>query len=61
MKKINYFILVISILIAFYEIGQSDKNVIIIVIAFVLFMFSMMRLSSKIPSKNLDNNNENVD
>lgn len=52
MKKIGFLLMIISILIAFYEEQQSQKNVYIIVIAIVFFMIGMMRLSAKIPSKN---------
>ena len=58
MKKIGLLIMIISILIAFYEEQQSQKNVYIIVIAIVFFMIGMMRLSAKIPSKNNEINDE---
>lgn len=50
--------MIISILIAFYEEQQSQKNVYIIVIAIVFFMIGMMRLSAKTPSKNSEINDE---
>ena len=58
MKKIGLVIMIISILIAFYEEQQSQKNVYIIVIAIVFFMIGMMRLSAKTPSKNSEINDE---
>ena len=53
--------MIISILIAFYEEQQTQKNVYVIVVAIVFFMFGMMRLSAKIPSKNNENDDTNVD
>ena len=38
--------------IAFYEQNKTHPNVFITVIAVVVFMFGMLKLSSKIPSKN---------
>ena len=55
MKKFLIPILIISILVAFYEQSKEDKNVYIMVIAIVVFMFGMMKLSSKTPSKNIEN------
>ena len=42
----------IAIGVAFYEQTAADKNGYITVIAVVIFMMGMMRLSSKTPSKN---------
>ena len=44
--------MVIAILIALYEQSKEDKNVYIMVIAIVIFMYGMLRLSAKTPSKN---------
>ena len=61
MKKFGFLIMIISILIAFYEEQQTQKNVYVIVVAIVFFMFGMMRLSAKTPSKNSENDDTNVD
>lgn len=61
MKKFGFLIMIISILIAFYEEQQTQKNVYVIVVAIVFFMFGMMRLSAKTPSKNSENDDKNVD
>nr|WP_314835852.1 hypothetical protein [uncultured Flavobacterium sp.] len=60
MKKFLIPIMIIAILVAFYEQRDQDKNVYITVIAIAVFMFGMMRLSAKTPSKNQDKEEENV-
>ena len=52
--------MVIAILIALYEQSLADKNVYIMVVAIAIFMFGMLRLSAKTPSKNQDENEDNV-
>ncbi len=54
MKKILIPIMIFAIIIALYEQGKTDRNVFIQVISIVVFMFGMLRLSAKIPSKNQD-------
>nr|WP_315152360.1 hypothetical protein [uncultured Flavobacterium sp.] len=60
MKKFVILIMVLAIGTAFYEQTTADKNIYIMVIAVVIFMMGMMRLSSKTPSKNQDNNEDDV-
>ena len=60
MKKISFPIMIIVVLIAFYEVQKSEKNVYLLAIATGIFMFGMMRLSAKTPSKNQDKEEENV-
>lgn len=60
MKKFIIPIMVIAIIVALYEQGNAEKNVYVQVIAIVVFMFGMMRLSAKTPSKNKDKEDENV-
>ena len=60
MKKIIMPIMIISILVALYEQSIADKNVYVMAFAFVVFMFGMMRLSARIPSKNQEKEKENV-
>lgn len=54
MKKYLILILVISAIIAIYEQSLAQPNVYVTCIAFVVFMFSMMKLNAKLPSKNQD-------
>ena len=60
MKKLLLPIIIIAILIAFYEQSLEKKNVYILVIAIAVFMFGMMKLSAKTPSKNQDKEEEDV-
>ena len=52
--------MIIAIYIAISEQSKSDKNSYIMITAIVVFMFGMMRLSAKTPSKNQDKTNDNV-
>lgn len=60
MKKLLIPMIIVAIIIAFYEQSKSEKNIYMIIIAIVIFMFGMMRLSAKIPSKNQEKEEENV-
>ncbi len=60
MKKLLLPIMIVAILIAFYEQSLEKKNVYISVIAIAVFMFGMMKLSAKTPSKNQDKDDDNV-
>lgn len=52
--------MLLAIGVAFYEQTSADKNVYIMVIAIVIFMMGMMKLSSKTPSKNQDKEEDDV-
>jgi hypothetical protein len=60
MKKLLLPIMIIAIIIAFYEQSLEKKNVYISVVAIAVFMFGMMKLSAKTPSKNQDKEDDNV-
>jgi hypothetical protein len=60
MKKLLIPMMIVAFIIAFYEQSKSEKNIYIIIIAIVIFMFGMMRLSAKIPSKNQEKEDKNV-
>ena len=45
---------------ALYEQSKAKPNVYIMVIAIIIFMYGMMRLTAKVPSKNQDNSEDNV-
>ncbi|APA00661.1 MULTISPECIES: hypothetical protein [Flavobacterium] len=60
MKKIIFPIMLIAIVVAFYEQTSAEKNVYVTVVAMAVFMFGMMRLSAKTPSKNQEKDEENV-
>lgn len=56
MKKIGIPIMIVAIILAFYEQGKDEKNIWVMIIAIVIFMYGMMRLSAKTPSKNQEKN-----
>jgi hypothetical protein len=60
MKKFLIPIMIIAIIVALYEQINAEKNVYVMVVAIVVFMFGMMQLSAKTPSKNQDKEDENV-
>ncbi len=60
MKKFVILIMIVAILIAFYEQQKAEKNVYIRAVAIGVFMFGMMNLSTKTPSKNQDKEENNV-
>tara|TARA_R110000868_G_scaffold20539_4_gene86872 strand:- start:20657 stop:20839 length:183 start_codon:yes stop_codon:yes gene_type:complete len=60
MKKIIIPIMIIAILVAFFEQVSAEKNVYITVVAIVIFMFGMMQLSAKTPSKNQEKEDKDV-
>jgi hypothetical protein len=52
--------MIVAISVAFYEQVSPDKNVYLTVIAIVVFMYGMMQLSARTPSKNQDKEEEDV-
>ena len=60
MKKLFIPIMLLAIIFAFYEVSKAEKNIYFIVIAVVIFMIGMMKLSARTPSKNQDKEDENV-
>jgi arginine exporter protein ArgO len=60
MKKIIIPMMLVAFLIAFYEQQKINSNVYITVGAIVIFMYGMMRLSAKTPSKNQNQNEDDV-
>lgn len=58
MKKLFIPIMIIAIGIALYEQSKNSPNIYIMIGAIILFMYGMMRLTAKVPSKNEDNSEE---
>lgn len=50
--------MIIAIGVALYEQSKSSPNIYIMIVAIVLFMYGMMRLTAKVPSKNEENSEE---
>ena len=61
MKKLMILIMAIAIGVALYEQAKPEKNVYLMVIAIAIFMYGMMRLSAKTPSKNQDKEEKDVE
>ena len=60
MKKLLFPIMILAILVAFYIPKIGKLNVIFTTIAVVIFMFGMMKLSAKTPSKNQDDDDATI-
>lgn len=52
--------MIVAIIVALYQQASADKNIYIMVIAIVIFMIGMMKLSAKTPSKNQNKEDKNV-
>ena len=55
MKKIYIPIMALAGVFALFEQSKEKPNVYIMIVAIVVFMYGMMRLTAKVPSKNQDN------
>lgn len=60
LNKLLIPMMVIAIIIAINEQSKPNKNIYITIIAIAIFMFGMMKLSAKTPSKNQENQENNV-
>jgi len=60
MKKIYIPIVALAGVFALYEQSKDKPNVYIMIFAIIIFMYGMMRLTSKVPSKNQDNSEDDV-
>jgi len=58
MKKLYIPIMIIAGVVALYEQSKASPNIYIMVGAIIIFMYGMMRLTAKVPSKNQDNSEE---
>jgi hypothetical protein len=61
MKKLLIPIMAIAIIVALYEQSKPDSNRYVMILAIVVFMFGMMRLSAKTPSKNPEKNEDDAE
>jgi len=61
MKKLVIPIMIIAILGALYEQTKTNPNLYVMIACIVVFMYGMMRLSAKTPSKNQDKEDQNVE
>lgn len=51
--------MIIAVGTALYEQSKSTPNIYIMIGAIIIFMYGMMRLTSKVPSKTENNSEEN--
>ncbi|KRB55977.1 hypothetical protein [Flavobacterium sp. Root186] len=61
MKAFKILIMILAISVALYEQVSDDKNIYIMVIAIAVFMYGMMQLSAKTPSKNQEKEEQDVE
>jgi len=59
MKKIILPLMIVAIGVGLYEQSKVQPNVYVMVIAVIIFMYGMMRLSAKTPSKHSETEEEN--
>ncbi|RKS02631.1 MULTISPECIES: hypothetical protein [unclassified Flavobacterium] len=59
MKKIVLPLMIVAIGIGLYEQSKAQPNLYIMIVAIVIFMYGMMRLSAKTPSKHSETEEEN--
>jgi Na+/phosphate symporter len=60
MKKFTIIFLIIGIAIVIFEQSREVPNLILQLFGIAFFMIGMMLLSSKIPSKNKDKDNDTI-
>ena len=59
MKKLYIPIMIIVGVAALYEQSKDKPNIYVMIGAIIIFMYGMMRLTAKVPSKNEDKSEEN--
>ena len=59
MKKFALPLILVAIIIGMYEYSKEKPNIFVVCIVIVFFMFGMMQLNAKIPSKFSDEEEEN--
>lgn len=60
MKNLYWLIMVVAIGVAFYEQNSDEKNTIVMMIALGVFIFGLIKLSAKIPSKEQNKDDEQL-
>ena len=60
MKRFLIPVMIVAIVVALYEQSSKESNVYVTVTAIAVFMFGMMQLSAKTPSKNQDKEDQDV-
>lgn len=60
LNKLLIPIMIIAIFFAFREQNKSNQNIYLTIISIAIFMFGMMKLSSKTPTKNPENQDDDI-
>lgn len=61
MKKLVFPFMIVAIIVGFYEQSKAKPNVFILIIAVAVFMYGVMKLSAKTPSKYSETEEEEHD
>lgn len=61
MKAFKILIMILAISVALYEQVSAEKNIYIMIIAIAIFMYGMMQLSAKTPSKNQEKEEQDAE
>jgi hypothetical protein len=59
MKKLVLPFVIVAIALGLYEQTKEKPNTYVLVITVLIFMYGMMKLSAKTPSKNIEKEGEN--
>lgn len=60
MKNLYLWMAIAAIGVAFYEQNSESKNTVVMVVAMGVFMFGLMKLSARIPSKKENDDHEQL-
>ncbi|NNT72920.1 hypothetical protein HKT18_11890 [Flavobacterium sp. IMCC34852] len=58
MKKLVFPFMIVAIIVGFYEQTKAKPNVFILVLAVIVFMYGVMKMSAKTPSKHSETEEE---
>ena len=61
MKKIKIVVMLVAVFVALYQQTLDQKNIYVMVGAIVVFMYGMMQLSARTPSKNQEKEEQDVE
>jgi len=61
MKYLNYILIVVGAFTAMYAKVGEHKNQLVLIVGIVLLMIGVYRISKTIPSRNTDDNDENLE
>ncbi len=59
-RTINFLLITVGVILGFYATSASKQNTYILVVAIVMLMVGLYRLSKGVPSKNTDESNCNT-